>query len=72
MSRWFVPIFCEMADKTVKRIEKQHLDGAMFDITLFTEYCAMEMILASSFDFFVDEQIDGEEKIERLIKGIRE
>lgn len=62
-----------MADKTVKRIEAKHFDGSTFDMIHFTEICTIEMIFASSFDFYTEdfEYDEGEIMIDRIAKGVK-
>lgn len=73
MSQWFIPFFCRMAEKTVKRIEAKHLDRSTFDMTHYTEICTIEMIFASSFDIYTEdfEHNEGEKMIDRIAKGVK-
>lgn len=71
MVRGFIPIFNEIADRMIKKLENHDLAGKEINIIHYTERCTISMILASSFDVFPDDMGDAEKRVDDVAEATK-
>lgn len=71
MVGFFVPIFCNIADRMIEKIKQSDFSRKEVDMMYFTERCTISMILATSFNIFPEDTEDTDKEIDRVSEAVK-